>query len=165
LAKKKSSTAVTNKSDAIRAVLAAHPKANLKEIKAKLAARGVKVSDALVNKIKYYRKSPGGKKALRGRKNSRGVSKADAIRDMFGTMGRTARPRDVIAALKARGVVVTSAQVSMLRRKLPRSGSPGKSTAAVSLDQLLAAKHLAERLGGINNARQALDSLARLMEA
>lgn len=165
MAKKKSSTGVATKSDAIREVIAAHPKATLKEIKEKLQARGVKASDALVNKVKYGRKRAGGKRMGPGRKANSRVSKADAIRNMFGQMGRKARPRDVIAALKARGVVVTSAQVSTLRRKLPRNGSLRALAAeAVLLDHLLAAKHLAQRLGGIAIARQALDSLAKIVE-
>ena len=165
MAKKKSSTAVASKSDAIREVLATQPSATVKEIKAKLQAKGVKASDALVNKIKYGRKRAGAKKTRRGRKSNSGVSKADAIRNMFGEMGRNARPRDIIATLKKRGVVVTSAQVSTLRHKLPRSGSPrARAAGAVSFDHLIAAKHLAKRLGGITNARQALESLATLVE-
>jgi uncharacterized protein YneF (UPF0154 family) len=166
LGKKKSNARVATKSDAIRKVIAAQPEATLKEIKTKLQSRGVKASDALVNKIKYGRKRAGTKRARGGRQNNSGVSKADAIRNMFAEMGRNARPRDVIAALKKRGVVVTSAQVSTLRRKLPKNGSPHARTAgSVSLDHLLAAKQLAERLGGIHVAREAINSLARLVEA
>jgi hypothetical protein len=86
---------------------------------------------------------------------------------MFGRMGHAARPRDVIAALKKRGVKVTSAQVSTLRRKLSSNGAHRRAAAAhvVSLDHLLAAKELAERLGGIAIARRVLDSLAQLVEA
>lgn len=165
MARKKSKTAVATKSDAIRAVIAAQPKATLKEIKVKLQARGVKASDALVNKIKYGRKKKSAKPSAGSGKRSSGVIKADAIRNMFDEMGRTARPRDIIAALKSRGIVVSSAQVSTLRRKLPRNGAPGAKTAgSVSLDHLLAAKHLAERLGGIPNARRAIESLAQLVE-
>jgi hypothetical protein len=86
---------------------------------------------------------------------------------MLGRMGHSARPRDVIAALKKQGVKVTSAQVSTLRRKSSANGAHRRGDAAgvVSLAHLLAAKQLAERLGGIPVARQALDSLARLIEA
>ena len=165
MAKKKSSTGVASKSDAIREVLAARPSATVKEIKASLQAKGVKASDALINKIKYDRKRTGAKKTRKGRKSNSGVSKADAIRKLFGEMGRNARPRDIIATLKKRGVVVTSAQVSTLRRKVPRNGSPRARTAgAVSFDHLIAAKQLAKRLGGIANARQALENLATLVE-
>jgi len=166
LAKKKTSARSASKSDAIRAVIAANPNATLKEIKAKLQARGVKASDALVNKIKYDRKRSGGKATRKVRSRGKGVSKADAIRNMFTEMGLDARPRDVIAALKARGIVVTSAQVSTLRSKLSKNGSPaGTAVGEVSLAHLLAAKQLAARLGGIANARQALDSLAKLVDA
>jgi hypothetical protein len=162
LAKKKTATATPSKSDAIRAVIAAQPNATLKEIKTKLEAKGVKASDALVNKIKYGRKGPG-KKAARS-PNGHG-SKADAIRGMFAELGLNARPRDIIAELKKRGTTVTSAQVSMLRSKTPSNGgSRGMAGGAVSLEHLLAAKELAERLGGISHARQALDCLARLLE-
>jgi hypothetical protein len=165
LAKKKSTNTVS-KSDAIRAVIAAQPKATLKEIQARLQARGVKASNALVNKIKYGRMSANGRKSARSRANGSSTSKADAIRGMFAQMGRDARPRDIIAALKSRGVIVTSAQVSMLRRRLPRGAAPRvQSAGGVSLDHLLAAKHLAQRLGGIQTARAALDSLAKLVEA
>jgi hypothetical protein len=166
LAKKKTSTRTGSKSDAIRAVIAANPNAALKVIKAKLQARGVKASDALVNKIKYDRKRAGAKATRKSRKNSKGVSKADAIRNMFGEMGLEARPRDIIAALKARGVAVTSAQVSTLRSKMSKDGSAvGPTVGEVSLAHLKAAKQLAARLGGIASARQALDSLAELVEA
>jgi hypothetical protein len=164
--KKKSNAAAATKSDAIRAIIAAQPKATLQEIKTHLQKSGVKASDALVNKIKYGRMSANGKKSTRSRKRASGTSKADAIRGMFAELGRHARPRDVIAALKVRGVAVTSAQVSMLRRKLSRRGASRTDTAgAVSLDHLLAAKNLAARVGGIERARKALDSLAKLVEA
>ena len=166
MAKKKSTTGKASKSDAIRVVIAANPKATLKEIKEKLQARGVKASDALVNKIKYDRKRTGAKATRKGRKGARGVSKADAIRNMFSKMGLDARPRDIIAALKARKVVVTSAQVSTLRGKLSQKGSPrGTTVGEVSLAHLIAAKQLAARLGGIAKARQILDSLSELVEA
>lgn len=163
LAKKKTVSQTTNKSDAIRAVIAANPSATRKEIKAKLQARGVKASDALVNKIKYDRKR-GGKTATRNARRS--ASKADAIRGKFSEMGLDARPRDIIAALKAGGVVVTSAQVSTLKRKLSTNGSShGEPGGEISLAHLMAAKQLVARLGGIGNARKALDSLAKLVEA
>jgi hypothetical protein len=119
----------------------------------------------LINKLKYTRKPGSAAKTSR----SGGASKADAIRMKFDQMGRDARPRDVIAALLSEGVKVTSAQVSMLRSRLPKNGSAangsprGKATSAVSFEHLLAAKQLAERLGGIDNARQALESFARLV--
>lgn len=165
MAKKKMTAPGVSKSDAIRELLAAQPKAGVKEIKAKLDAKGIQASVALISKLKYSRKPARGRKALR----KGGASKADAIRVKFDQLGRDARPRDVIAALKSEGVTVTSAQVSMLRNRLPKNGaakngSPrGQASSAVSFEHLLAAKQLAERLGGVENARQALESFARLV--
>ncbi len=163
MAKKKVTSARVSKSDAIRDVLAAQPDASVKQIKAKLTAKGITASDALINKLKYTRKSSGSQK--RSTRNS-GTSKADAIRGMFERLGHDARPRDVIAALKARGVIVTSAQVSMLRGKLGQNGSTRSQVGgAVPYEHLVAAKQLAHRLGGVEKARQALESFARLVQA
>src|SRR5262249_40629028 len=139
------------------------PKATVKEVREALDARGVKASDALINKLKYGRK-PAGKKSKRASRNGAHGSKADAIRGMFGEMGVKARARDVVAALAARGMVVTPAQVSTLRNKVPRRGHAASSAAVVSYDHLLAAKSLAEQLGGISAAQRALESLAKLMD-
>ena len=166
MAKKKSATVEPRKSDVIREILKAQRNATVKEIRAALQERGVKASDALINKIKYNR-NPNRKKKSRaaGRANSHG-SKADAIRAVFGEMGPKARARDVVATLATRGIKVTSAQVSTLRKKLPRRGVAALTvtTHVVSYDHLLAAKNLAERLGGIGAAQRALDSLAKLIE-
>ena len=154
----------TSKSDSIRKVLAAKPTATVKEIKAELNTQGVAASIALINKLKYDRKR--GTKAKKPRQARGGVSKADAIRAKFDQLGYDARPRDVIAALTSEGVKVTSAQVSMLRAKLSANGKPTKAPVAASsvpFEHLVAAKQLADRLGGINKARVALESFAKLV--
>jgi uncharacterized protein YneF (UPF0154 family) len=166
LAKKRATAIVPRKSDVIRDIFKSQPKATVKEIKEALQQRGVKASDALINKIKYGRKRRGGKtRGTRRRANSHGT-KAEAIRNMFGTMGAKARARDVVAALAAKGIVVTSAQVSTLRKAIPRRGVVQSTVASsVSFDHLLAAKGLAGRLGGINVAQRALESLAKLIDS
>lgn len=168
MAKKQTSTKTENKSDAIREILSQQPKATVKEIKAILQEHRVKASDALINKIKYGRKRSkvAAKKSHSRRNGSSQLSKADAIRSMLSELGAKARPRDVISALAARGVVVSSAQVSILRKAQSRHrrSAAAHTAHSVSLDHLLAAKTLAERLGGIDIARQALANLARLIE-
>ena len=105
--------------------------------------------------------------------SSRGKSKAQAIRDEFAAQGAAARPKDVIAALKAKGMKVASAQVSNIKAKLgsgkaKRGRKPGAAHSAhsangmVSLEVLLEAKKLAERLGGVDAARKALEALSKL---
>lgn len=165
MAKKKPASS-TSKSDSIREVLAAKPNATVKEIKAELDARGISASIALINKLKYDRKR-GAKSKKTGRARG-GVSKADAIRAKFDQLGADARPRDIIASLKSEGIKVTSAQVSMLRAKLSKNGKASKAivvASSVPFEHLVAAKQLADRLGGINKARAALESFAKLVSS
>jgi arginine repressor len=163
LARKKTPAAAPRKSDVIREILKSQPKATVKEVRTALQERGVKASDALINKIKYGRKTVAKKSRARGSNGSAGT-KADAIRGVFGEMGVKARSRDVVATLAARGIKVTSAQVSTLRKTVANSRARVVTSYSVSLDHLMAAKALAQRLGGIAVAQRALESLAKLTE-
>jgi hypothetical protein len=165
LAKKKAVAPSPSKSDVIREILKANSNATQKEVRAILNERGVKASDALISKIKYGRRSPRGKKRAKSSNGAVRGSKAAAIRRTFVQLGDDARPRDIIATLRKRGIKVSSAQVSTLRRTA-RGGSSGRapSAHAVSLDHLVAAKQLVERVGGIEAARQALSSLSMLLD-
>ena len=167
----KSSAKAGTMSDAIRSILTTNPSATVGEIRTKLDEQGVKASTALINKIKYGRKPGVPKAAHSASSNGRG-SKANAIRDMWSKLGVDARVRDVKAALSKRGVEVTAAQISTLRKSLAnamhRNGSRRKatssSTQSVSLAHLMAAKALAVSLGGVEVARHALESLASLID-
>ena len=77
-------------------------------------------------------------------------------------MGAQARPRDVIESLAKKGIRVSAAQVSTLRRS---NGKPQElaSVHSVSLEHLLAAKGLVAKLGSIEVARQAVADLAKLI--
>jgi hypothetical protein len=169
LVKKKTVSTAPRKSDVIREIIKARPKATVKEIRAELQERKVQASDALINKIKYGRRAGSRKTAAsklasrNGAKHGHG-SKAAAIRGAFAELGRSARARDVVATLASRGIKVSPAQVSTLRKSAPRRASAAGTSSAhsVSLAQLLAAKQLAEQLGGIEAAQKALDSLAQL---
>src|SRR5688572_23283864 len=87
--------------------------------------------------------------------NSNGAtSTSQAIRDAYGRLGTRTRPRDIIADLAAQGIEVSSAQVSMLRKKMglrrlrrraaARRGAPVTKPVpeSVSVDHLIAVKHL-----------------------
>jgi len=165
LAKSKSATksSSSNKSDAIREIFKASPQASLSEVQALLKERSIKASNALVNKIKYGRGEKGAKK--RGGKNGGKASKADAIRGAWSELGAAARPRDVVALLAGRGTKVASAQVSLLRKSAGNGRSTNGIASTVPYEHLVAAKALAERLGGIGPAQLALASLAKLIEA
>lgn len=179
------------KSDLVRNYIAQRPQASVKEIVESLKQQGTPVSIALASKIKYDRMRTGtgrGPGRGRGRKSaavlnngSAGGTKADAIRQMAGTMERPVRPRDLVAAMAAQGVQVSPAQVSQVLRgmgmrrrrrggrRVAREGATtARQTAAsstsrsISLDSLIAAKKLADQLGGVDAAKQAVDALARL---
>jgi hypothetical protein len=108
------------------------------------------------------------KKATSPRK-ARSQNKAQAIRDEFSAQGGTARPKDVIAALKDKGVVVSSAQVSNIKATLFKKKRGGRKAAnghagngAITLTALLETKKLASRLGGLAAVKQAVEALSQL---
>ena len=98
-----------NRIKAIREFLAKNPGAMPKAIRAGLAKQGIKVSNSLVNAVKYGQPKKG---------------------------------------LKKRG-----------RKPGPR---PKSAAGETSFDALLGAKSLADKLGGVRRAQQALDMLGRL---
>ena len=107
-----------------------------------------------------------------------GPSKADAIRGYWEKLGNDARPKDIVNALKAEGIVVSPAQVSTLRpgRKTKkkvgrRKGTVAASTAGrkvsrkssgveVPVSALLAAKKFSEEVGSVEKAKAVLDALS-----
>lgn len=105
---------------------------------------------------------------------SSGVNKSELIREILNS--GDVRNKDVIATLKDRKIVVSPAQVSNVRTALAKKGNVklrGRRRMAggrpavsshdeVSLSSLIAAKKLAEAMGGVERARVALDALARL---
>jgi arginine repressor len=173
----------TSKSDIVRAYLKTNSKASVNQIVEDLRSYGI--TPALAQKIKYK----DGAKRGRGRKarssepagysasESASPTKADHIRRVAQGMGKRIRPRDVIAALAAEGITVSFAQVGQvlknlgMRRRRGRRGAGassvmrGSATPAsetISLQALMAAKRLADQLGGVQAAKQAMDALAKL---
>jgi hypothetical protein len=82
--------------------------------------------------------------------------------------GVDAPPKEVIAALAAKGLTVAPAQVSNIKaalRKKPsagRRGAKGMAGDAVSLNALLDAKKLVDQLGSVDAVKRALSALERL---
>jgi hypothetical protein len=181
------STEGKSKSDIVRDYLRSDPTASVSQIVADLAPYGI--SQALAQKIKY-KDGPSARRSSRGRGRSRAAasypaggpvgdeSKADSIRRIAGGMGKRVRPRDVVAALREEGITVSSAQVGnvlkrmgMRRRRGGRRGAAARSAGraarstnsqAISLEALIAAKKLADQLGGVQAAKEAMDALAKL---
>jgi len=102
------------------------------------------------------------------------VTKAELIRETARSMGKRVRPRDIIAALKQRGVTVTSPQVSKtLRAAGFRRRRRGRRVAAsmpsshvagngLNLDALIAAKTLLQKAGSVKVAEEAIRAIKKL---
>lgn len=103
------------------------------------------------------------------------INKAEEIRKAAKELGgKKVRPKDVIALLATKGISVAPAQVSATLkaagyrriRRHKTTTSPkarhASHTPDVSLDHLLAAKALVNKLGSLEAAKKALDVLAKL---
>ena len=108
------------------------------------------------------------------RKKKAKTNRSQAIRDYLGTK-QGATPKEVVAALQEQGVTVSEGLVSNVKHNMQRRngvhGGRGRKRVAlkrgvlrgsVTADQLLTAKRLADELGGISQARSALETLAKL---
>jgi hypothetical protein len=109
---------------------------------------------------------------------SNGTTKAQSIRDMANELGNKARPRDIIAALAAKGITVTSPQVSLTlkaaglrrgrRRKkvatavaAQKSSRNGKSQ-TFNVNDLIQVRKLAAKIGGIEKLKESVAALEKL---
>ncbi len=120
------------------------------------------------------------------KKRAGGASKSQLIRDAK-KENPTAGPTEIATALeKAHGIKVTAAMVStVLSQDRARGGKPGKrgrppkadgaskpgrkaaapaaSGKGVSVDALIRIKKLADEMGGVSEAKRALDALSQLL--
>ncbi|HEY4308019.1 MAG TPA: hypothetical protein VGN12_01090 [Pirellulales bacterium] len=92
------------------------------------------------------------------------INKAAKIREAFEKLGPTARSKDIIAALAAQKIDVSSSQVSNIKAVLNghTNGKKGRRGDALSLDDLQATKRLVDALGSIERVENALSALAKL---
>jgi hypothetical protein len=183
-----------NKSQAIRDYLAANPNAMPADVIAGLKEKGINVSRGLVGLVKYAKsgKKAGGRRSAgrkRGSKAARsprtakitkGGSKSDAVRAYLAA-NPDSSPIAVAKALKKQGIKISVSLASAVKyaKKGKKAGRPkgrrgpgrpkmattrASSNGAVNLEALVVAKRLAERMGGIEKAREALAVLARLAQ-
>ena len=108
------------------------------------------------------------------RKKARGVNKSEVIRK-YRQENPDSGPKAISEALGKAGHKVTPAFVStVLSNDKRKSGKPqgrrgrrppttAVNNGAVALSQLIQAKKLADQMGGVDQARTALDSLAKLL--
>lgn len=107
------------------------------------------------------------------------VNKSEEIRKVATVMkakGEKPRPVTIIATLKAKGIEVSSPQVSMVLKRMgfrPRkrrksgdlvavaaaANKSGKAKSKISVEDLVAAKKAVGRLGGLDRALAAIEAL------
>lgn len=120
---------------------------------------------------------PAAKKA-----EKKGVNKSSEIRKIAQAKGGRVRPKDVIAELKAKGITVSSPQVSMVLKRMgfrrrrraaaahlraavrhqARVIAGTRAKGPVTVDDLLLARRMADQLGGADRAIAALTALKKL---
>jgi hypothetical protein len=105
-----------------------------------------------------------------------GPNKSEAIR-AYTKKNADAGPTEVAAALAKDGIEVTAAFVSTVlsndRRKSGKSGKRGgkgrgraaAASTGASLEHLIEAKKLIQKMGGIDEARQAINLLAKILDS
>ena len=184
MAKKKAAGGPT-KSAAVREYLREHPDATARDVVPALAAQGIEVKEGLVSVIRSSLKRNGGRKAVRkkvarngrvGRTGARAGkvprgARSQAIRDYL-AQNPDASPRQVVDGLKAQGIPVKETLVGSIkygkrakaasRKKGAGRATPSRANGTLTSDDLLEAKRIADRLGGIEQARAALETLEQL---
>ena len=97
-------------------------------------------------------------------KRRRKINMSQAIRDYL-DKNPSAMPKDIQAALAAKGIKVGYSLISQIKYKAARRGRKARSSAgrkpvglstAVSVELLVAAKEIADRMGGIERTKKAL---------
>ena len=180
-----------NKSEAIRQYLTANPNASAADVISALKEQGVEVTSNNVSTIKWSMKKAGesgaspaapatpgkrstGPKAKRTSKKKR--SKSQAVREFLAANPEIG-PKAASDALSARGINVLPTHISNIKFSMKKQGpapaTPAAAPAAqaasddadqVSVSALFAAKELVQKLGGLEQARQAISTLAQLAQ-
>lgn len=102
--------------------------------------------------------------AKKGR-SSESLNKAQLIRDAFKKHGLDAAAKEVQAFTESHGATVAAAQISNIRTKLKGGNGlkAGKSKGgAVTAEDLIQARSMADKFGGVVRAKELLDILAKL---
>ncbi len=105
--------------------------------------------------------------AVKRSRSKSGVNKAQLVREAFEKLGIDASAKDVQAACDAHGVKIAPAQISNIRTKL-KVGHSGRKAGkvnvggAVTAQELIQVRIMADKVGGVVRAKELLDILVRL---
>lgn len=146
-----------------------------RKVAKKRVARKPVASKKTAAKKSVAKKAAPKKRKAKKRPATPAISKAQAIRDAANEMGKKARPKDIIAVLAAKGITVTSPQVSMtlkaagLRRGRRRKKQAttavtnGKST-TLNVADLIQVKEMAIKLGGLKRLKETIAAYEELQK-
>jgi arginine repressor len=119
------------------------------------------------------KKPTANKRKSKKQSSPNGTTKAQAIRDTAKELGKKARPREIIAALAAKGISVSSPQVSTTlkaaglrrgrRRRKVAAAVAEKNGQGLNINELVQVKKLAEQLGGTDRLKELIVALERLL--
>ena len=126
------------------------------------------------NKERFIGMSETQPRVRRG-KGSGGLNRSEEVRKYL-LAHPAAGPKEVVAVMAQQGITITSALVSNVKYGSGRSkkanhraraaaAPPVEAGSDIPLDLLIEAKKFADRMGGIAQARAALDALASLQMA
>ena len=113
-------------------------------------------------KKKAANKKPAKKKTKKAK-----INRSQEIRDYL-AKDPNAGPKAIVAGLKKKGIKVTEGLASAVKYKQPakkkkkRGRKPQAAADKISVSALVSAKKMADTLGGIEEAKAALDAVAKL---
>ena len=102
-------------------------------------------------------------------KKKKKINRSQAIRDIL-AKDLSAKPKAIQAELAKKGIKVSASLVNAIKSGKSKPGKRGRKAGSrlksaageTSFDALLGAKELADKLGGVQRAQQALGMLERL---
>jgi hypothetical protein len=105
------------------------------------------------------------------KRKKRDVNVSQLVRD-YKSQNKRAKPKAIAEALSAKGTKISPQHVSTIlsnwRRKKGRTAKRGPAAssngAGIDVAQLVKAKTLVEKLGGVDQARKMVDALAKILD-
>ena len=105
-------------------------------------------------------------------KRGRGSTNVSQLVRDYKSQHKRAKPKDIAEALNGQGVKISSQYVStILSNARRKKGRKGRTTAAangapagINIAQLVKAKKLVRKLGGIDQAKKMIDALSKILD-
>ena len=105
------------------------------------------------------------------KRKKRGVNVSQLVRD-YKSQHKRAKPKAIAEALGEQGTKISPQHVSTIisnwrrkkGRKAKRSAAPSSNGAGLDVAQLVKAKAMVEKLGGVEQAKKMVDALAKILD-